>query len=126
MAITKKSEVFVYIAGKYSDKTMLQTERHSLDALELSIKCAENGIHFFCPHWHSKFLDFYAPTVPWEYWMDLDIQVIKKLANCMLMVHNYRRSKGAMMEEKEAKQLNYPVFYSFYELISWYNTLEEA
>ena len=124
MSVTKKSEVFVYIAGKYSDKTMIETERHSLDALELSIRCAENGVYYFCPHWHSKFLDFYAPGVSWDYWMDLDLRVINDLANCMIMVHNYKDSKGAKIEETEAKRLNYPVFYSFESFFGWYSALE--
>lgn len=126
MPVTKKSEVFVYIAGKYTDKTLIQTERHVLDALELSIWCAEAGIHFFCPHTHSKFLDLYAPSVSWEYWMDVDIRVIENLANCMLMVHNYSDSKGAKLEEAKAKELGYPVFYNFDEFIIWYSGLKDA
>lgn len=124
MSETKKADVFVYVAGKYSDETMLKSERHALDALELSIKCAEHGIHFFCPHTHSKFFDFYAPRVGWDYWMALDIRVIEKLTNCMLMVHNYGNSKGAKLEEAKAKDLDYPVFYNFDDFITWYNTLE--
>ncbi|MHA1833409.1 MAG: DUF4406 domain-containing protein [Candidatus Baldrarchaeia archaeon] len=125
MLVTKKADVFVYVAGKYSDKTVLKTERHVLDALELSIKCAAHGIHFFCPHTHSKFFDLYAPQVSWAYWMDLDIRVIEKLINCMLMVHNYENSKGAKLEEATAKDLGYPVFYNFNDFITWYNTLED-
>ncbi len=125
MAVTKKADVFVYVAGKYSDDTMLKTERHVLDALEVSIKCAEHGIHFFCPHTHSKFLDFYAPNVSWEYWMDVDIRVIEKLINCMLMVHNYENSKGAKLEEAKANDLGYPVFYNVDDLITWYDALED-
>ena len=121
----KKSDVFVYIAGKYSDSTMLQTEQHVLDASELAIKCSNAGIKFFCPHTHSKFFDFYAPDVSWEYWMNLDFHVIRKLTNCMLMVSNYGDSKGAKMEMQEARDLGHFIFFEFLSLLRWYSDLED-
>ena len=121
----KKSDVFVYIAGKYSDDTMLQTEQHVLDAQALAINCANNNIKFFCPHTHSKFFDFYVPNVSWEYWMGLDLHIIENLTNCMLLVHNYADSKGAITEMQKARDLKYPLFFEWHRFFEWYIALED-
>ena len=121
----KKSEVFVYIAGKYSDVDMLSTEANVAEALKLAISCAKVDIPYFCPHAHSRLMDYYAPNVPWQYWMDCDLIIIKKLCNCMLMVSNYTDSTGADIEKTKAEELNYPVFYTFKDFLEWYNALED-
>lgn len=121
----KKSDVIVYISGKYSDKDMLSTEKHVITAKEVAIKVAKLNVPFFSPHTHSKFMDFYAPEVSWDYWMDLDILVIEKFTNCIIMLDNYKDSKGALIEEAKAKELNQPVFYSFEDFANWYSQLED-
>ena len=121
----KKSEVFVYIAGKYSDEDMLRTEKNVAEALELAIACAKADIPYFCPHTHSRLMDYYAPNVTWEYWMKCDFVIIEKLCNCMLMVPNWVNSKGAKMEEEKAKELEYPVFYTWDDFKAWYDALED-
>ena len=121
----KKSEVFVYISGKYTDEDMLSTEKHIAAAQELAIDLAKADILYFCPHTHSRLMDFYVPEVTWEYWMRCDLTIIKKLCNCMIMVYNYDSSKGALMESDQAAKLGHPIFLTFEEFMDWYNNLED-
>ena len=63
MEIVKKSDVYVYIAGKYTDKTMVQTEQNILDAKKIAIECANRHIKFFCPHTHGTFWEVLAKFI---------------------------------------------------------------
>jgi len=121
----KKSDVFVYIAGKYTDEDMLSTELNIAEAQKLAIQCAKLGIHYFCPHTHSRLMDYYAPEVPYEYWMTSGMRTLSSLCNCVLMVSNYKDSKGSKEEEMKAKDLGYPIFYSLNDLKKWYSLLED-
>ena len=120
----KKSDVFVYIAGKYTATDLLSVELNVSKAQELAITCAKEDILYFCPHTHSRLMDFYVPEVTWEYWMRCDMKVISTLCNCMLMISNYKDSKGALLEEKKAKELGYPIFYNIDDFLTWYSNLE--
>ena len=121
----KKSDVFVYIAGKYTDKDMLNTELNIAKAQEIAIFMANNNVFYFCPHTHSRLMDYYAPEVSWKYWMAVDIKVIEDLCNCLIMVDNYQDSKGSLLEEAKAIELGYPVFYSVKEFFNWYRKLKD-
>lgn len=122
----KKSEIYVYIGGKYSAKSMHLTELNILKAQEFAIKCAEIGVNYYCPHTHTRLMDFYAPNVPYEYWTLQDNIIIKKLCNCMIALDNWADSPGTKMEIALCGSLDYPVFYAFDEFLSWYNNLEES
>ena len=123
----KKSEVYVYIGGKYSAGTnMYLTELNILKAQKLAMKCAEEVINYYCPHMHSRLMDFYVPEVPWDYWMLQSKIVIENLCNCMLTVDNWLNSPGTKMEIALCSTLGHPIFYSFDVFLSWYAGLEDG
>ena len=113
------TEPYVYIAGKYHADSMVEIEENILEAKKLAVLCAKNGIRCFCPHMNSAFMNFYAPEAKWNFWMETDRLVIEKLCNCMLMVCNWRSSKGAQVERELATELGYPIFYEFNDLLEY-------
>jgi hypothetical protein len=59
----------------------------------------------------------YAPLADHHFWLELDEAMIRNVCNCMLMVHNWQESHGAQWEHALAQQLNYPIYYSFDQLL---------
>lgn len=122
----KKSEVYVYIGGKYSAESMHEVELNILKAQGIAIKCAEANINYYCPHTHTRLMDFYVPNVPYTYWTRQDDIIIKKLCNCMLALDNWSDSPGTKSEITLCEELDYHVFYSFINLLTWYNGLDDV
>ena len=126
MGSINKKDVCIYISGKYTGKDLREVEKNIRVAEEAAIKIAEKGIKYFCPHTHSNHMDFYAPKVTHEYWMDLDLYFIRKTATCMLMLPGWRASKGAVIEENLANELDLPIFESLSNLLYWYSKLDDS
>lgn len=120
-----KSDVYVYIAGKYTDNSMLNTELNVMKAQELAQKCATHHINYYCSHMHSKLMNYYVPNTTYEYWMFQSKIALEKLCNCMLIVDNYEDSKGTKLEIELATQLQYPIFYTFEDFKNWVDSLKD-
>lgn len=119
-----KADICAYISGKYSSDCLRGTENNIKKAEEVAILLAQKQIKYFCPHTHSRLMDFYAPEASWDYWMELDLHFIGCTCNCMIMLDNWQDSKGATLEYNHAKELGLPIFFSFDDFMSWYNLLQ--
>lgn len=131
----KKSDVFVYISGKYTGQDLFDTEQNIAVAKKVAIELANRKIKFFCPHTHSARFCCYCPNVEKDFWMDLDLAVVKRLTNCMVMVgdsiegemipiSNWKNSKGAIREKELALSLEQPVFDNLNNFFKWYKELK--
>jgi hypothetical protein len=87
--------------------------------VERQIECADRlynlGFTCFIPllsHYQHKIY----PRV-YRDWLDNDLQWLQ-VCDCLLRL--YGESKGADIEEKAARELNIPVFYSIFELTEYY------
>lgn len=118
-----QSEVYVYIAGKYSADSNLDVEQNILDAKRIAVALAARQVRFFCPHTHSAFFDNYV-NASWDYYMDMYVTAMKKLCNCVIMVHNWENSRGAREEHEIATSLGFPVFYSVTDFLEFFEQLD--
>lgn len=125
MKITRKSEVYVYIAGKYTDKTREQIEQHISAAREIAIECANNYIKFFCPHTHTAHFGEYSQNKSWQYYMSLCEPILCKVCNVIVMVPNWKDSKGAKYEFDVALKEGHKCFITLEEFFEWYGTLSD-
>lgn len=123
MQIVRKSDVYVYIAGKYTDKTMVQVEQHILDAKKIAIECTNRHIKFFCPHTHTAHFDKYSQNLSWRYYMDLCIPILRNVCNIIVMVPNWEDSKGAKYELDMARDLGYTSFLDVDQFFRWYENI---
>ena len=119
-----KDEVFVYISGQYIGGDLFETEANIAKAKDLAIQLARRGIKFFCPHTHSARFCCYCPEVEKDYWMDLDLTVIRELTNCMVMTKGWEKSEGAQLEMQLAAELKQDMFEGMKDFIKWYGGLE--
>lgn len=125
MQITRKSDVYVYIAGKYTDKTMVQVEQHILDAKKIAIKCADKYIKFFCPHTHTAHFGNYSQNASWQYYMDLCEPILRDICNVIIAVPNWKDSKGAKYEIDIAQNCGHKWFLNVEQFFEWYETLRD-
>jgi len=125
MIINRKSDVYVYIAGKYTDDTVFQVERHILAARKIAVECANRGIKFFCPHTHTAHFDTYSQNKSWQYYMDLCTPILYNVCNSIVMVANWEDSAGAKYELAAARNIGHMSFLSSKEFFKWYETLPD-
>lgn len=123
MKIARKADVYVYIAGKYTDKTTELIEEHINAARTIAIECADRNILFFCPHTHTAHFDEYSQNESWQYYMNICEPVLRKVCNVIVMVPNWEDSKGAKYEFNVAQMEGYMCFTTFEEFSEWYETL---
>ena len=107
----------VYVAGKYNDKNIISI----LDNIRLGIRtCTElllKGFAPFCP-----WLDYQFSLVLRE-GEHIEKEIYHKyslswleVSDCILVLSNYKKSRGALREIEKAKELNIPIFYSIDKL----------
>lgn len=118
----QKSDVFVYIAGKYTAPTEIEIDQNILDAKIIAVKLAQSRVNFFCPHTHTANFGRYT-AAPWQYYMNGCMHILSKACNCVLMVDNWRTSTGAMEEHAFAEKHGYPIFYSIEAFFEWHDSL---
>ena len=125
METTKKSDVYVYIAGKYTDETMIQVEQNILDAKRIAIECANRYIKFFCPHTHTAHFGEYSQNVSWQYYMNLCEPILRNVCNVVVMVPNWKDSDGAKYELAVARKSGHMCFLTVGQFFEWYKTLQD-
>lgn len=113
----------VYIAGPYRGQThdwksYFEIDRNITNALEAAARLAQAGVGYFCPHKHSEHMEVITPTVPPEYWIELDIEILSA-CDAILMLPRWTTSSGATAECDWAKAHGIPVFYLVEDVIDW-------
>ena len=121
--INRKFDVYVYIAGKYTDKTIEQIENHINAARKIAIVCANRNIKFFCPHTHTSHFGADSQNTSWQYYMDLCAPILRDVCNVIVMVPNWKDSKGARQEFDIALKEGHMRFTTFEKFSEWYETL---
>ena len=115
----------LYVAGKYSGKThdgrsFTEISRNILVAREWAMKLmALGGLVTLVPHLNSYHmeLDF---TTSQDYWYNADLELLKR-CDGIFMLPDWQNSKGAVIEEKFAKDNKIPVFTTLDEVGAWAN-----
>lgn len=105
----------VYVAGPYTKPYPPYNVRKAIDAAQ---ELADAGHFPYIPHL-TMFWDM-AYARPYDYWMRLDEEFLKV---CEAVVRIPGESSGADQEEKVAKKLGIPVFYSVKEFLEYTSKL---
>lgn len=108
---------FCYIAGPYRAKgtqeqdwtTYEGIDKNISDARAMAARLALDGIPFFCPHLNSAHFEVITPDVPPEFWLDLDLRILRH-ASALMLITNWRESSGACAELQFAQDLKMPVY----------------
>ena len=107
--------VLVYISGPISPSNGLIVERNVVNALEVFFDLSRRRIPAFCPHIQAIYPS--AHQIDYRLWMDYDLAVIDRCTH-MLMLENFRESKGALEEMAYAVKIKIPIAYSINELLA--------
>jgi hypothetical protein len=87
----------VYIAGPYRGHDYLDIDRNIAAAREAAAWLATFNIGFFCPHLHSAHFEVITPDVAPEFWLDLDIKLMR-MCDAMYLLPGWEHSSGACAE----------------------------
>lgn len=100
----------IYIAGKYCD-TRGDWYQHL--NIELAKKVARffwyKGYAVICPHTNTAWMGTSSPD-NWDMWMAGDFEMVRR-CDTIVMLPNYKDSKGAMAELELAKQIGIDITY---------------
>lgn len=105
----------VFIAGPYfGDGTYETIEKNIRHAEIYQIELANHRVGFFCAHNHTE--QFQASgnkgaRAPEEFYYELDWQFLTRVAEAILALPGWEKSKGAVREIDWAKEHQVPIFY---------------
>jgi hypothetical protein len=115
----------VYIAGPYiGDGTVKSIEINIREAEKYQIALANKQIGFFCAHNHTEHFGNKAEKASEKFYHELDMQFLKRVADAVLAVPNWKSSSGARKEVEWAQESNLPIFFpkstdDIEEIIKW-------
>ncbi len=116
----------VYIAGPYSaQKLPLPLSYHEIEenigrARLAAHRLAREGIGFLCPHLNSAHFEAFAPTIKYDFWIELYLRLLRGCDGIYLLP-GWTQSSGASAEHYEAQKLGLPTFeeHEFDQLVKW-------
>ena len=108
----------IYIAGAYSADNVLNVLNNIRKGIRASTELLLAGFAPFCPFLDYQFQlmlrenetltveDYYQYSIAWL-----------EVSDAVLVLPDYKNSKGTLAEIKKAKELNIPVYYNFKDLL---------
>lgn len=90
--------LLAYVSGKYSDPSHYQMKRYIIKAEEVAVELWKFGFAVICPHTNTSFLD---GIVPYDNFIKGDKLMVER-SDLIVMVDNWKTSKGANIELKHA------------------------
>lgn len=119
----------VFIAGPYKgDGTFEAIERNIREAEKYQIALANRGVGFFCAQNHTEhFGSRKGATAPEDFYYELDLQFLKRVADAVLAIPGWESSFGAKREVEWAKEKGMKIFYpkdpaDIEEIVQWANS----
>lgn len=103
-----------YVAGCYNAYTDTDGVFHSIDeniaiAKKIAAEMWAAGHTAICPHANTEHFEILCPTVPYQQYIDGDIEILK-LCDFIEMIPNWKYSNGGTGEHAEAMRLGMPVY----------------
>jgi hypothetical protein len=103
-----------YVAGCYNAYTDTDGVFHSIDeniaiAKKIAAELWTAGHYAICPHANTEHFEILCPTVPYQQYIDGDIEILK-LCDFIEMIPNWKYSNGGKGEHAEAVRLGMPVY----------------
>lgn len=116
----------VFIAGPYSAQRLaLPFAYHEIEenigrARQAAHRLAREGVGFLCPHLNSAHFEAFAPTIEYDFWMELTLRLLQGCDGIYLLP-GWAQSPGAVREYTEAQKRGLPTFEEdeFDLLVKW-------
>jgi len=101
----------VLIAGPYfSNGNKKEIEKNVRKAEKYQVALANAHVGFFCAHNHTEHFQEKAKAQE-AFYRELDFEFLKRSADAVLAMPNWKKSEGAKKEVEWAIKNNLPVFY---------------
>lgn len=98
-----------YIAGPFRGPTPWDVECNIRRAEALALRVARCGVFPMCPHTNTRFFDKASGTED-SLWLNGDLLLLERAADCIVLTADYARSSGARAELNLAVELGLRVF----------------
>jgi nucleoside 2-deoxyribosyltransferase len=98
--------MLIYVAGKYTGNV----DENIAAARTVAIALWEKGHAVICPHLNSAHMEQDCKAT-WEDYLKGDFNMISR-CDALVMVENWKDSKGAQMEHEYALSLGIPIYYA--------------
>jgi hypothetical protein len=105
----------IFVAGPFRAKTGWEIEQNVRRAEQLALEVWRSGYAAICPHANTR---FFHGVLPDEVWLR-GIKEILRRCDGLILVEEWKSSKGTRAEIKLARALKIPVFNSIKDLIAW-------
>ena len=109
--------IVVYIAGPYVGESAWAIEENVRRAEALALGVWRLGAVPICPHTSSRF--FYG-AIEEKTALDGDLELVSR-CDALILVDDWRRSRGARSERAFAEELAIPIFETLDALHAWLN-----
>jgi nucleoside 2-deoxyribosyltransferase len=101
--------MIVYISGPYTANTEDKIMENILVAERFAINLWNKGHYAICPHLNTRLFEKKCCHTTIEDYMVLDFALIQR-SDCLLMLLNWKDSKGAVREKEYAESLGIPIY----------------
>jgi len=105
----------VFIAGPlttgWDGKDRKFIEQKVKEAEKYQIALINAGVGCFCAHTHTSFHHEKGSKAPDQFYYDLDLTFLRRVADAVLAMPGWEKSRGAKNEVGWAKVNNLPIFY---------------
>lgn len=107
----------IYIAGPFRGASAWDIEQNIRRAEESGLEVARLGAMPIVPHAMTRYWHGVA-GVPESFWLRGTIEMLRR-ADAVLLIAEWRASRGSVAERAEAERLGIPVFESACDLADW-------
>jgi len=107
----------VYVAGKYNDDNVIAVLENMRLGMKVSAELMTRGFAPFCPwlDYHFVLMRPESVKITVEDYQKYSMAWLE-VSDCVLLLSNWWRSRGAIKEVDRAKELGIPVYYSINEI----------
>jgi len=99
----------IYVSGPYTAPTEEEINENIQRAEDIAVMLMRNGFDVITPHKNTAGYQQYEFTH--ERYLEQDINILSR-CDAILMMNNWRKSKGACIEMEYARTENIPIIYS--------------
>ncbi|MFA5070102.1 MAG: DUF4406 domain-containing protein [Patescibacteria group bacterium] len=95
--------------GRPEDKNYVRNNVKEAEKYQIALVNA--GIGCFCAHTHTADHHAKGSLAPETFYYEMDFEFLKRLADALLAMPGWEKSKGATKEVEWAKENKLPIFY---------------
>jgi len=105
----------LYVSGPFSATDNIHgVEMNIITASKFALEAWQKGWAVICPHKNTQ--GYQHTSIPWSVWMAGDLAFIDRMSrnkgDAMLMLPEWQRSQGAMLEHAYAQDRGLKIYYA--------------